>query len=156
MKSFSSLLVLVTIALAGCAQPPTQTKSALELQAIQAKEFETTKRIGFAATLSVFQDLGYVVSSASLDTGLINAKSPTKQDFVLFVGQRMTHVNATAFVEEISPGRTKIRVNFVNAQETSSGYGMRGGQDTPIEDPAIYQDVFTKIQQAIFIRRNVN
>ena len=156
MKKIPYLLLILTVALAGCVQPPRQTKSPLELQAIQAKEFETSKKIAFASTLSVFQDLGYIVSSANLDTGLINAKSPTEQGFVMFVGRAMTHVNATAFVEEISSGRTKIRVNFVKVQETSSGYGQRGGQDTPIEDPNMYQDVFTKIQQGIFIRKNVN
>lgn len=156
MKKIYCLLLVLVAALAGCVQPPQQTKSALELQAIQAKEFETTKKIAFAATLSVFQDLGYTISSASLDTGLINANSPTQAGFILFVGRSMTHVNATAFIEEIIAGRTKIRVNFVKKQETSSGYGQRGGQDVPIEDPNMYQDVFTKIQQGIFIRKNVN
>jgi len=155
MKKFLTFVGLAFL-LSGCIQPPTQTKSALELQAIQAKEFETNKKIAFAATLSVFQDLGYIVSSASLETGLITAKSPTKQSFVPFVGQVMTHTNASAFVEEITSGRTKVRVNFVNARESSSGYGMRGGQDTPIEDPGMYQDVFAKIQQGIFVRKNVN
>lgn len=153
-KIFIALLVVV---LSGCVQQEYKpTKSALELQAIQAKEFETTKNIGFAATLSVFQDLGYVVNSASLETGLINGKSPTNQSFVPFVGQVMKDVKAIAFVEEITPGRTKVRLNFVNSTQSSSGYGMRGEHDIPIEDGVMYQDVFSKIQQAIFIRKNAN
>lgn len=153
-KIFIALLVVV---LSGCVQQEYKpTKSALELQAIQAKEFETTKKIGFAATLSVFQDLGYVVNSASLETGLINGKSPTNQSFVPFVGQVMKDVKAIAFVEEITPGRTKVRLNFVNSTQSSSGYGMRGEHDIPIEDGVMYQDVFSKIQQAIFIRKNAN
>ncbi|WP_324780096.1 hypothetical protein [Thiobacillus sedimenti] len=140
----------------GCAMAPQTTKSPLELQAIQAKEFETTKKVAFASTLSVFQDLGYVVGNANLETGLISAKSPTQQSFVPFVGQVMKDVQATAFVEEIVPGRTKVRLNFVNSTQTSSGYGMRGAHDQPIEDPQVYQDVFSKVQQAIFIRQNVN
>lgn len=153
-KIFIALLVVV---LSGCVQQEYKpTKSALELQAIQAKEFETTKNIGFAATLSVFQDLGYVVNSASLETGLINGKSPTNQSFVPFVGQVMKDVKAIAFVEEITPGRTKVRLNFVNSTSSSSGYGMRGEHDIPIEDGVMYQDVFSKIQQAIFIRKNAN
>lgn len=156
MKKILIASLSLAFLLSGCVQPPTQTRSALELQAIQAKEFETNKKIAFAATLSVFQDLGYIVNSASFDTGLITAKSPTKQSFIPFVGQVMTHTNASAFIEEIAAGRTRIRVNFVNARESSSGYGMRGGQDTPIEDPAMYQDVFAKIQQGIFVRKNIN
>ena len=149
-------LIASLMLIGGCATAPQSTKSALELQAIQSKEFETSKKIAFASTLSVFQDLGYVVGNASFDTGLINAKSPTQQSFVPFVGQVMKDVKATAFVEEIVPGRTKVRLNFVNSTQTSSGYGMRGERDQPIEDPQTYQDVFSKVQQAIFIRKNVD
>lgn len=151
------LIALLIVFFSGCAhQEYKPKKSALELQSIQSKEFETTKKIGFASTLSVFQDLGYVVNSASFETGLINGKSPTQQSFVPFVGQVMKDVKATAFVEEITPGRTKIRLNFVNSTQSSSGYGMKGEQDNPIEDGAVYQDVFSKIQQAIFVRKNIN
>lgn len=157
MKKILAFPLVVSLLLAGgCAVTPQSPKSALELQAIQAKEFETNKKTAFASTLSVFQDLGYVVGNANLDTGLINAKSPTQQSFVPFVGQVMKDVKATAFVEELVPGRTKIRLNFVNSTQSSSGYGMRGERDQPIEDPQMYQDVFVKVQQAIFIRKNVN
>jgi hypothetical protein len=44
------------------------TKTSLELQSIQSREFETTKKIAFASTLSVFQDLGYVIESSVPDT----------------------------------------------------------------------------------------
>ena len=155
-KIITYLLVLSFAVLAGCASQPKSTKTALELQAIQSKEFQTNKKIAFASTLSVFQDLGYVVSNASIETGLINAKSPTQQSFVPFVGQVMKDVKATAFIEEITPGRTKVRLNFVNSTQSSSGYGMRGEQDIPIEEGGVYQDVFTKIQQGIFVRKNVN
>lgn len=150
MKKFIALLPLLF--LFGCATSQGPTKSPLELQAIQSKEFETTKKMAFAATLSVFQDLGYVIESASLETGLITSKSPTKQSFVPFVGQVMTFVKATAFVEEITPGRTKVRVNLVESKNTSSGYGMRGEREVPIETPDTYQDLFAKVQQGIFVR----
>lgn len=156
MKKSLWLMLAIVVAVAGCEAMPKQTKSALELQSIQSKEFETSKKIAFAATLSVFQDLGYTVSSANLDTGLITAKSPTKQDFQLFVGQRMQDIKATAFVEEIVSNRTKIRLNFVNSTQTSSGYGMKGEHELPIEAPEMYQDTFAKIQQGIFVRKNTN
>jgi len=157
MKKSLWLLLAAVVVVSGCETMPKQsTKSPLELQAIQSKEFETSKKIAFAATLSVFQDLGYTVSSANLDTGLITAKSPTKQDFVPFVGQRMTDVKATAFVEEIVPNRTKIRLNYVNNTQTSGGKGQRGEREFPIEAPEMYQDTFAKIQQGIFVRKNTN
>lgn len=155
MKKITLLIITTVFLLGGCALPQQSTKSALELQAIQAKEFDTTKKIGFASVLSVFQDLGYVVNAANLETGLITAKSPTKQEFVPFVGQKMETVVATAFVEEITTGRTKVRINLVKSTQTSSGYGMRGENELPIEDPTVYQSIFTKVQQGVFVRRNV-
>jgi hypothetical protein len=156
MKHIATLALIASIGLTGCVTQPIQQKSALELQSIQVKEFETSHKVAFTSVLSVFQDLGYVVNSASIETGLITAKSPTKQDFVPFVGQRMKDEKANAFVEQISPNRTKVRLSFVKSEQTSSGYGMRGERDTPVQDPTPYQNAFTKIQQSIFVRSNTN
>ena len=155
-KMLFLLMITAALFMAGCVTPPPPQKSALELQAIQVREFETSQKIAFTAVLSVFQDLGYTVSSASLDTGIITAKSPTKQDFVPFVGQRMTDEKANAFVEQIGTSRTKIRLTFVRSEQTSSGYGMRGERETPIQEPAPYQAAFAKIQQSIFVKTNAN
>lgn len=149
-----AILALVVV-LAGCVASTGPTKTSIQLQAFQSKEFETTKKIAFASTMSVFQDLGYTIGTADLETGFITGKSPTKQDFVLFVGQRMQDVKATAFVEQMGKSRTKIRLNFVNSTQTSSGYGMKGAHDNPIEDPQVYQDTFTKIAKAVFVRESI-
>lgn len=154
MKKNLWIMLVALLALVGCETMPKSTKTALELQSIQSKEFETNKKVAFAATLSVFQDVGYTVSTANLDTGLITAKSPTKAGFQLFVGQTMEDIKATAFVEEIVANRTKVRINLVSSKETSSGYGMKGGYEIPIEKPEAYQDIFAKIQQGIFVRQN--
>ena len=48
----------------------------MELQAIQSKEFQTSKETLFASAMSVFQDLGYTINSAEMQTGFITANSP--------------------------------------------------------------------------------
>lgn len=150
--SFAASLLI----LSGCVAPPQVQKSSLELQAIQVKEFETNSRMAFASVMSVFQDLGYTINSASLETGLITAKSPTKQEMIPFVGQKMSDEKATAFVEQISVNRTKVRLSFVQSSQTSSGYGMRGERETPVQEPEPYQNAFSKIQQSIFLKTNTN
>lgn len=156
MKKITRLLTLALLAsLVSCMVAPKSTKSPLELQAIQAKEFDTTKKVAFAATLSVLQDQGYIIGSASLETGLISGKSPTESSNQFFY-REMTDVKVTAFVEEITAGRTKIRLNFVNSTSRSGAYGQRSDQDYPIEDAALYQGTFSSIQQGIFIRKNTN
>jgi hypothetical protein len=156
LKKLSTLLVASTLMLSGCVTPPPPQKSALELQAIQVKEFETSHKVAFTAVMSVFQDLGYTISSASIETGLITAKSPTKQEFVPFVGQQMSDEKANAFVEQIGKDRTKVRLSFVKTFQTSSGYGMRGEREIPVQEAGPYQNAFGKIQQSIFVRNNTN
>lgn len=150
LKNFL-VLCLLSLTIFGCATGGAP-KTSLELQAFQRKEFETTKKIAFASTLSVFQDLGYIIKAADVETGLITASSPTKN--TVFFGSYMENTDASAFVEEITTKRTFVRVNFVKVEESSSSYGMKTKSDRPIQDPKIYEAAFQKIQEAIFIRAN--
>ena len=137
--------------MAGCVAPSQVQKSSLELQAIQVKEFETNSKIAFASVMSVFQDLGYTINSASLETGLITARSPTTQEQT-FSGRTMKDERATAFVEQISVDRTKIRLSFVQ----STRVVFRGESETPVQEPEPYQNAFSRIQQSIFLKKNTN
>jgi len=127
------------------------TKTSIELQAFQSKEFDTKKKIAFASTMSVFQDLGYLITSSDIETGYITAKSPTQTELG-FGKMIMKDTKASAFIEELRPSKTKVRLSFINTEEWSSAYGAKLVQDNPIEDPAVYNNALTKIQEAIFIR----
>lgn len=154
---FLLLIVLCSLpVITGCQTEVKPQKTSLELQAIQAREFDTDKKTAFNATMSVFQDLGYIVNSASLETGFITAQSPVKTGSELW-GMHvpdgiMRSTKATAFVEEIRPGHAKVRLNFVNMVEQSQDQGRRIAEDTAVEQPEAYQNAFTKIHEAIFIR----
>jgi hypothetical protein len=144
----------------GCAMNDApQTKTSLEIQAYQSRSFEVDKKTAFNSAMSVFQDLGYIVNSANLDTGFITAESPTKGAkgseafFSFLAGFRVEGRTAvTAFVEEVSPKSAKIRLNFVERKKSSGDYGQQSNRDDPIQDPKIYQSAFDKISDAIFIR----
>lgn len=144
--------ISIAFLMAGCVPNNYKpTKTSLELQAFQAKEFDSQKKIVFASTMSVFQDLGYSVTSSDVETGYIAAKSPTQNE-VGFGKMIMKDTKSTAFIEELRPGKTKVRLSFVNTEEWSGAYGAKLVQDNPIEDPTVYNNAFTKIQEAIFIR----
>ncbi|WP_018234423.1 hypothetical protein [Thioalkalivibrio thiocyanodenitrificans] len=149
--SISALALAGVLVLGGCAAPAPQMTS-LEIQAFQLKEFETDKTTAFNSTVSVFQDLGYIIDTASLETGIITSQSPTESGFIPFVGMTQTNTRATAFVEERRPGATSIRLNFVEVQKRSGGYGQQSGRDNVILDPAVYENAFEKIEEAVFIR----
>ena len=146
---FKLSAIALAVALLGCST--TSSPSALELQSFQRKEFDASKDIVFASVVSVLQDNGYIIKSADKDTGLISASSPTEN--TVFFGSHMKNTDVNAFVEFYGVNKTSVRLNFVKVKEFSSGYGMKGKDDTPVYDPEVYQKVFNKIGEAIFVRK---
>ena len=148
--------------LQGCSttQPKTP-KTGLQLQAYQASEFSTDKRTAFSATLSVFQDLGFIIDDGDFETGLITATGPTLDTSntvpdwlsILLSGSSLAtsrHQRATAFVESLPSGSTRVRLNFV----FSTQYAPNAGTVIiePVDDPEVYQKTFAEIDKAIFVR----
>lgn len=161
MRNAIALLIASGLVFSGCATNNTAPqKTSLEIQAIQTKNFETDKKIAFNSVMSVFQDFGYIIGSANLDTGFITAESPNQQDTsgravfaAIFGGVRTeTKTAVTASIEQLKPNLTRVRLNFVNRQRRSGAYGQSASDDTPVEDPTVYQNAFDKIGEAIFIR----
>ena len=149
LSTFAMSLLLV-----GCLTTPEPTMTPLEVQSLQSREYESTKEIVFPSIVSVFQDIGYTITNADIQTGLISAESPSVSDsaskFLLGV-TKVTQTKATAFVEKIGD-KTKARLNFVEVQKKSSGSGQTDRQDTPILDAKVYENAFDKIENAIFVR----
>ena len=160
MKIQRALLLALPLLLTACATdggPP--QKTSLELQAFQSKQFEADKKTAFNSTMSVFQDLGYVVNSASLETGFISAESPLKgaegmQAFLENISNMRSEgkTAVTAFVEEIGSKTTRVRLNFVQRDKMLREYGQQANREKPILDPKVYESAFNKIGDAIFIR----
>lgn len=163
---FFAIVALVLLPLSACAPPSAQKISVpLEIQAIQKRDFETTKRIAFGSIVSVLQDLGYIIGNADFETGIITGDSPTSDSTnvganlaaALFIGYGATSSSASttkvsAFVEEIVKGNISIRLNFVVNKTSSSAYGQASTAGTPILDENVYIEAFNKIENAIFVR----
>lgn len=139
----------------GCATSYQPKYTGLELQAFQRQEFETSKSIAFKSVMSVFQDMGYTIESADLETGFITAKSPTT-DGIGFMVNVMRDTKATAHIETLREGITSIRLTFLNRREDSGAYGTKRERSTPVEDQTVYQNAFSRIREAIFIREGVD
>ncbi len=160
MKSRLPLLLALPLLLSACAiDQPRAPKTSLEIQAFQSKQFEADKKTAFNSTMSVFQDLGYVVNSASLETGFISAESPLKgadglMAFLENISSRRSEgkTAVTAFIEELGPRVTKVRLNFVQRDKLLMDRGQQANREHPVMDPKIYETAFNKIGDAIFIR----
>ena len=148
-------VLFAAFVLVGCeSRPKVPDLTPLEIQSLQTREYESTKEIVFPSVISVFQDIGYTITNADLETGLISAESVANSDGAtrFWLGfTKVAQTKATAFVEQIG-GTTRARLNFVETTQTSSGYGQSDRQDVPLLDAELYQAAFDKIENAIFIR----
>ena len=160
MRIRQALLLALPLFLTACATDGgAPQKTSLEIQAFQSKQFEADKKTAFNSTMSVFQDLGYVVNSASLETGFISAESPIKgADGMKAFLENISNMRSegktavTAFVEEIGGKTTRVRLNFVQRDKMLREYGQQANREKPILDPKVYESAFNKIGDPIFIR----
>ncbi|MDC0456443.1 hypothetical protein OAM56_00850 [Alphaproteobacteria bacterium] len=149
------VLMLASVLVTGCmatAKKPAMTP--LQIQSLQSREYESKKDIVFPSIISVFQDIGYTITNADIQTGLISAESSSQSDFMSKFWLGMTKVSqtkATAFVEQIGD-KTRARLNFVEIKKSSSGWGQSDREDTPLLDSKLYENAFNKIENAIFMR----
>jgi hypothetical protein len=65
------------------------------------------------------------------------------------VGSSQSH--ATAVVEEMRPGATSVRLNFVTTV-TAEGTSFWTSRDTQILDPEAYHTTFDRIRDAVAVR----
>ncbi len=65
--------------LSGCAAPPPKMNS-LQIQAMQTRDFNTSKTKAFNAVMTVFQNDGYTIGTANKSTGYITGKGLTQSN----------------------------------------------------------------------------
>jgi hypothetical protein len=158
-----SLLLIGAFALTSTSVVEAKKKPVLtpmELQALQSREYETTKEVLFASIVSVFQDLGYQLENADMPSGFITASSATtnRTSFMDVLAKQSSSGNtrATAFVEAMPNGMARVRLNFLNSKSSSGMWGQQNKQDKPILDPQTYRIAWDKIDEAIFVRNATN
>lgn len=151
VAALSMLICVPNVAFAK--KPPEMTP--LQLQALQSKEFETTKDKLFDAVMTVVQDIGYQVQSADLQTGFITAMSATEQKTNIFEafggGSSTANTRMTAFVQNLPNGMARVRLNFLVSKTSQSMYGQSNQKDKPVLDAAIYNNAWDKIDEALFV-----
>jgi hypothetical protein len=152
------------LVMAGAGAPALAAKkpqlTPMQIQAMQQKEFEAPKAALFSSVVDVFQDLGYTINSADMASGFITAESATvnKTGFwdAMAEASGSGNTRATAFVEQMPSGMTRVRLNFVNSKTLSSRWGQNSKNDQPILDPAVYQRAYEKVDEALFVRTATN
>lgn len=105
--------------------------SEMQRRSIESKEIEGTREDVIRATITVFQDRGFVVQTSDYQAGIISG------------GTEKPFFQATVSVEGFTSDRTKIRITMKDK------HGI-------IEDTKLYLKMFNDIQAEVFRRANLN
>lgn len=163
-KIFSVCCVLASLAFCnGCQSIDNNVpRSNIDLQAIQTRTVDCPYSVAFASVVSVFQDLGFTIQSADINTGLICAQSTTQlqspnafESMFSSAAATMRNTSGTAHVESFGEKSTSIRMSFVSYRKSTYAYGTALEDSKQITDAEFYRDFFEKIDKAIFIRNNI-
>lgn len=131
-----------------------ETLSGLALQQIQAKDFESTPEVLFPSVVTVLQDSGYRISEADRSSGFISGLGSAEQKLTYNIwfglGKKKTVPVVSAFIEQRGKNITRVRLSFVMSKAKSR---ENLSDETPITDPAVYQDAFDRIEKEVFIRQ---
>jgi hypothetical protein len=132
----------------------------LALQQIQSRDYDANYDTVFPSVITVLQDAGYRIQSADKNSGLITGTASTKSGMrwglVGGWGKSKKTPVVSAFIEPRGPAMARVRLSFVMAKTKSTMYGMNSSDESPITDPAVYQEAFEKIEQAIFVRTSMD
>ncbi len=133
-KYFGMILILLLIvALSGCATPAVRalemTESQVKLRSMQTRAFDTTdKKKMMQTVIRTMQDLDFVIDKADFLLGSVTGSK--------FLGQVIVKMSVTVR----SRGEKQLLIR-ANCQ-----YGIKS-----VEDPATYQDFFVSLEKAIFL-----
>lgn len=154
------------------AQQNLQDKSSVEIQAVQTRTFQKPYREVFRAVVTVLQDNKYKVSFTDMNAGLITASgSPQMTEnmhqgvaFIPFIGgflslareEKSEIWTVSASLEDLEKNRGVIVRLTITSDQTKSSLMSSAADKAKTEDltakPEIYQDLFSKIDKALFIR----
>lgn len=158
IKHLAAILIVITLSACAYNQHSVLGQyGELALQEMQTEDFEANQRVAFSSVLSVLQDFGYIVDVADGDTGLITATSPSvnNTNIKIFGGINIIsyQTKLSAIVEPTGINISKIRLNIVT--NTTSGGGAYSEYEAVL-DPAVYNEVFERVAETIFVRQSLS
>lgn len=134
--------------------PDEPSLSAGELRQLQSRELEAPKPATFAGVMTVLLDSGYRVQSADLESGLITAVAPSSGRLRVDptgVGRATQTPVASAFVEELRGGSSRVRITFAVGTSGAGQLGVTG--EKPVLDSKVYAAFFAQLEEELASRR---
>ena len=175
IKNALLILLLATTSMAN-AQQNVQTRSASDIQALQTRVYEQPYKLVFRTVISVLQDNKYKINFTDMSAGMISAKgtpvasetAPAAAALIPFIGSFIAMVrqesaetwSLAVTLEDVDEKHKETSVRIVITSETETSGMMVNAEkklaNSDLSDrPEVYQDLFAKIQAALFIRENI-
>ena len=132
------------IFLSGCATNQVLILTPLQIKLMQIKVFNVDKCTAFNATVTVIQNLGYIIQDTNFNTEIITAKNTKTANFL---GDTQ-YTESTAFIQIYKQSdKSSIRINFViyNSMPNPNQSGALINTSSAVLDPQAYKNAFAKI-----------
>ena len=138
--------LLVLLLLNGCAATVAQL-SPRERSVIQSTTFKAPYKQVLKAVMGVFQDRGYIIAQADIETGLILTEfKQSSSAWEVMIGEIRTKMNA--IISEIDATTTKVRLQGIIENQSFGGWQTVDLTKTQAEKT--YNEYFTLIKNKLF------
>jgi hypothetical protein len=139
--TIGKMLILAGVLLVqGCAAPQPSpdllapTEAQTKLRSFQSRTFDAADRkVVMRGVIAALQDLGFIIERANEPLGLVTAARFAEPN-------NLSVVEVTVTVRPQAGGRTMVRANAIF-------------NNTPIDDPKVYQNFFATLDRSLFINK---
>ena len=158
-RAITAALIGSLVLLAACAaKKPVQSQ--LQIREFQTRTFpDTGMKLAMKAMMNVLQDDGFIIKQGSLDLGLLSAEKQVDVESkgeafwaVFFSGSQARYKKNSIFECSVNVSdfgsAVRVRANFQMRLINNKGELMEVKR---VEDPAYYQDFFSKVDKALFL-----
>ena len=179
-KTFNFLLIIIYFFYPPLlnSQENQQQKSSTDIQAVQTRIYKQNYKDVFRTVVSVLQDNKFKITFTDINTGVVTASgTPQAKENIsqaaaavvdIFLGglaslgrsEEEDNWTISSNIEELRKNRgTLVRLVIVNEKKTSSFFTTaeekNKSDDLTTTKPEIYQNIFAKIDKALFIRDSI-
>ena len=179
-KIFNFLLIIIYFFYSPLlnSQENQQQKSSTDIQAVQTRIYKQNYKDVFRTVVSILQDNKFKITFTDINTGVVTASgTPQAKENIsqaaaavvdIFLGglaslgrsEEEDNWTISSNIEELSKNRgTLVRLVIVNEKKTSSFFTTaeekNKSDDLTTTKPEIYQNIFAKIDKALFIRDSI-
>jgi hypothetical protein len=155
-------LVLVA---AGCVyEPPKPPLTQLQLRQLQSRSYENREMVtAMRAVINALLDEGFIIKNADKDLGFVQASKDVDiggggqvfADFGGFFGNNQARWRNSSSIDcsgTLTTVGRSTNVRLIFQQRILDNFGVPMSIDL-IEDPAYYQNIFTKIDKSLFLEK---